>query len=113
AAVTCDTCSYCRRGLIMLCPERKSIGSGMNGAMAQYMEVPAKNILVIPENTSMDAAALTEPLACVVRGLMERSTIKAGDRVLISGCGTIGLLALQIANNHGASVVVTGTSHDT
>lgn len=113
AAVTCGTCSYCRRGIIMLCPERKSIGSGINGAMAQYLEVPAKNILLIPENISMDAAALTEPLACVVRGLMERSTIKTGDRVLISGCGTIGLLALQIANNHGASVVVTGTSHDT
>lgn len=112
AAETCGLCTYCRRGLIMLCPERKSIGSGVNGAMAQYMVLPEKNIFSIPENVSMDEAALTEPLACVVRALMERSSIKAGDRVLVSGCGTIGLLALQIANIHGASVVVSGTSAD-
>lgn len=112
AGVMCGKCSYCRRGIIMLCSERKSIGSGVNGAMAQYLKVPEKNILLIPENASMDAATLTEPLACVVRGLMERSTIKASDSVLISGCGTIGLLALQIANNHGASVIMAGTSND-
>ena len=112
AAVTCGTCSYCRKGLIMLCPKRKSIGSGVNGAMAEYIVVPERNVLSLPANISMDAASLTEPLACVVRGLMERATIQAGDNVLVSGCGTIGLLALEIANIHGASVIVSGTSQD-
>lgn len=112
AAVTCGSCTYCRRGLIMLCPERKSIGSGVHGAMAQYIVVPEKNVLHAPDNISTDALALTEPLSCVIRGLMERTTIHAGDRVLISGCGAIGLLALQVANVHGASVMITGTSKD-
>lgn len=112
AVVTCGSCFYCNQGLLMLCEKRKSIGSGVNGAFAEYVVVPAKRAYHIPENVSLDEAALTEPLACAVRCIIERGTVNAGDLVLISGPGTIGLLALQVAKANGGNCVVIGTSKD-
>jgi L-iditol 2-dehydrogenase len=112
AAVTCGTCEHCLAGVPMLCAERKSIGSGVNGAFARYLVVPGRLIKKIPDPVSFDGAALTEPLACVVHGIMERARIDAGDVVLVTGPGVIGLLALQVARAAGARVVVSGAGGD-
>jgi len=112
AVVTCGKCEYCRKGLLMLCPERKSIGSGVNGSFAEYLVVPADLAFKIPDNVSFEEAALTEPLACVVRSVVEKTVIRAGDRALVSGPGAIGLLAVQLASISGAQVVVAGTAKD-
>lgn len=112
AAVTCGECYYCKHGLLMLCTGRKSIGSGVNGAFAEYVAIPAELAYKVPENISMDEAALSEPLACIVRSVIERATVKAGDNVVVSGPGTIGLLTLQVAQASGGNVVVVGTTQD-
>jgi len=112
AVVTCGNCKFCHEGLLMLCDERLSIGSGVNGAMAEYLVVPAHLAFKIPDEVSLDEAALCEPLACVVRSVIEKATVKAGDYVLVSGPGTMGLLTMQVAMASGGKVVVTGTSID-
>lgn len=112
AAVKCEECIYCRSGLYMLCEKRLSIGSGVNGAFAESMVIPEKIAFKIPENVSLDEAVLTEPLACMVRCVIERGTVKAGDYVLVSGPGTIGLLTMQVAKANGGNVIVIGTSQD-
>ncbi|MBS4208869.1 zinc-binding dehydrogenase [Bacillus sp. FJAT-50079] len=112
AAVTCKDCEYCRSGLFMLCDERLSIGSGVNGAFAQFMVIPEEIAYKIPSNVTLEEAALTEPLACMVRCVIERGSVKAGDYVLISGPGTIGLLTMQVAKANGGNVIVIGTSAD-
>lgn len=112
AISTCGHCRYCYEGLLMLCSNRLSIGSGKNGAFAEYMVIPSHLAFRIPEGVSLEAAALCEPLACVVRGVIERTEMKAGDYALVSGPGTIGLLALQCAKAGGARVAVSGTSSD-
>jgi L-iditol 2-dehydrogenase len=109
---TCGHCRYCYEGLLMLCADRLSIGSGRNGAFAEYLVIPSHLAFHIPEGVSLEAAALSEPLACVVRGVIERADIKAGDYALVSGPGAIGQLALQCAKASGARVVVSGTSQD-
>src|SRR5579884_3674902 len=68
---TCGRCRFCRDGRINLCPERRSIGSGMNGGFASYVVVPARNVRLLPDGVSDLAGALTEPLACVVHGALE------------------------------------------
>ncbi len=112
AAVTCGVCEHCLSGIPMLCPNRESFGSGVNGAFAKYLVVHEKLVKKVPESVGFDAAALTEPLACVVRGVMEMARIRAGDMVLISGPGVIGLLALQVARAAGGKAVVCGTAGD-
>ncbi|MFJ5624755.1 zinc-binding dehydrogenase [Peribacillus loiseleuriae] len=112
AAVKCEDCVYCRSGLYMLCEERLSIGSGVNGAFAECMVIPEKIAFKIPNNVTLDEAVLTEPLACMVRCVIERGTVKAGDYALVSGPGTIGLLTMQVAKANGGNVIVIGTSQD-
>ncbi len=113
AAKTCGHCLYCRNDLLMLCEERLSIGSGLHGAFAEYMTIPARlAFLVSKEFPDIGSLALCEPLACACRGLIERTIIKKGDLVLVSGPGTIGLLALQVAKTRGGRVIVIGTDQD-
>lgn len=112
AAVTCGSCEFCRNGTLIHCKERLSIGSGINGAFAQYLAVPARIAFKIPEGVSLDEAALCEPLAVVTRSVFERSKVLPGQIAVVSGPGPIGLLALQLAKAAGARVVVLGTSAD-
>jgi len=74
--------------------------------------VPATNLHALPDHIGFAEAALVEPLACVVRGLLELNDLRAGDRAVITGPGPIGLLALQVAKPAGARVVMLGTAAD-
>lgn len=110
---TCGTCMYCRRGERNLCLNRLSIGSGVNGGFTQYVVVPATNIHELPENLDFHSGALTEPLACVVHGVLSTPTVSPGDVAVIAGPGAIGLLTLQVVKASGATVVMLGTTADT
>lgn len=112
AVETCGHCQYCREGLIMLCDKRKSIGSGVNGTFAEYLAVPEHAVFRIPDSVSLLEATLLEPLSCVVRSVLEVSRIKAGDRVLVAGPGTIGQLVCQTAAAAGAQVFAVGLNSD-
>ncbi len=110
---TCTTCRYCRSGHTNLCLQRRSIGSAVNGGFAEYVVVPATNLHTLPTSISYREGALTEPLACVVHGMLGReATVRAGDTVVIAGPGTIGLLTLQLAKAAGARVILLGTGED-
>jgi L-iditol 2-dehydrogenase len=108
----CGRCEHCRTGRPNLCAERRSIGSFENGGFAPRVLVPATNLHALPDALGFPEAALVEPLACVVRGLLELNRIDAGDRVVITGPGPIGLLALQVAKAAGATVAMVGTAAD-
>jgi L-iditol 2-dehydrogenase len=108
----CGVCRFCRGGQPNLCPERRSIGSAVNGGFAPYVVVPERNVHPLPQGLSFPEAALTEPLACVVHGALELPRITAGDVAVVAGPGAIGLLTLQAARTAGATVVILGTSGD-
>lgn len=116
ACYSCGTCELCRAGMVTLCKERKSIGSHKNGAMANYVVVPAKYSYKVPADavTRKDkiAYALTEPLACVVRGVCEKTNVKPGDTVVVSGPGVMGQFASQVFKAMGAYVIVSGLPVD-
>lgn len=109
---TCRHCAFCRAGRPNLCPERRSIGTHVDGAFAESVVVPAAGLHEVPGNLSAEAAALSEPLACVCQSLLDPARIQAGDDVLVIGPGAIGQLAAQVARAMGASVTVRGTSSD-
>lgn len=106
----CDKCFYCLRGQQNLCEDLLF----NNGAYAEYIRIPAriveKNLIEIPDRVSFKAAAMTEPLACVVRGL-EETGAKAGDSVAVIGAGPIGLSFMQIAAITGCNVIAV-VKHD-
>jgi L-iditol 2-dehydrogenase len=107
----CNVCDLCRAGLPNLCPQRKSIGSGVHGGFTQYVLVPAHNIHHLPENVDTVTGALSEPLTCCVHAL-ERTRVEPGETVIVSGPGAIGLLMAQVVKAAGAKVIVLGTGAD-
>ncbi len=100
----CDACLYCRAGQQNLCEELLF----NNGAYAEMIRVPAritaKNTLRLPDGMAFEHAALTEPLACVMRGL-EESQARAGQTAVVLGAGPIGLLFIHAASLMGLHVI--------
>jgi len=110
---TCGECRYCKAGQIMFCPSRKTIGFHVNGAMAEYVIVPASTAFHVPDEIDDKIAmAACEPFSCATRCAAEKTLILPGDVVVISGPGTLGLSALQIAKVRGAYVIVHGLPQD-
>jgi L-iditol 2-dehydrogenase len=109
---TCGVCRYCRTGRPMLCPERLSIGSGVDGGFAEAMLIPARLLHRLPDWLDDHAAALMEPLACCCNSLSDPAALDAGDRVLVLGAGPVGLLAAQVARAAGTTVTLGGTVAD-
>jgi L-iditol 2-dehydrogenase len=109
---TCGRCAWCRSGRVNLCPDRQSIGSMVDGAFAPRVIVPATNLHRRPAELDAHAGALVEPLACVCHCLCDPSTVDAGDRVVVTGPGPVGLLAAQVARALGGDVLVVGLPQD-
>ena len=108
----CGACEPCMTGFYNLCNQRQTIGFWANGAFTNYTVVPAHRVHALPDHTDFVAGALMEPLACVVHAALELTQITAGDIVLVSGPGAIGLSAVQIAKAQGAVVIASGTTQD-
>jgi len=108
----CGSCELCRSGFYNLCNERRTLGYWYNGVFAQYTVVPEQRLHRLADNIDFVTGAMMEPLACTTHAALELTTINAGDLVLISGPGPIGLMALQLAKAEGAAVVVSGTDVD-
>ena len=116
ACYSCGECWLCQQGFVTLCKERKSIGSHRDGAMANYVVVPAKYSFRIPDTAvtleEKEIYALTEPLACMVHAAYEKVEVKTGDTVVVSGPGIMGQFAVQLFKAQGAYVIVSGLPVD-
>jgi len=101
-----------RIGLYNLDPTRKGFGYGVNGAMTKYVKVPARCLHTVPEQVPFEEACLTEPCCVAYSAVVVNSNIKPGDRVLVIGPGTIGVLCAVMAKINGAEVAVVGLEAD-
>jgi L-iditol 2-dehydrogenase len=103
----CGQCFFCQRQEFSLCPQL----TWNNGTFAEYLRVPAPivrhNLLPIPAGLSMELAAMTEPLACVLHGVA-RSNARVGDRVVVIGDGAIGLMFVAVLAQQGCVVWLLG-----
>ncbi len=100
----CFHCDYCKQGAYARCTDLKVLGGHKSGAFAEYILMPEENVLKLPEKMDFSTASFIEPSSVVVHG-MRQVDIKAGCRVAVVGCGTIGLLAVQWAKICGAGEV--------
>lgn len=112
AQIVCGHCRYCKTGNYLMCPERLSIGYGTDGGMAEYIKIRKDIVHRIPDSVSLDDASLCEPTAVAVHAVYDSVDIKAGDVILVLGCGAIGNLVAQIAKSLGATVIITGLTCD-
>lgn len=101
----CGHCAYCRTGLHNLCRDNRIIGITRPGGMAEFIVVPADSLYPIDARVPASVVALTEPLAVCVRGA-RLAGIEPGQRVVILGAGSIGLLAITAARAAGAGEIL-------
>jgi len=101
-----------RVGLYNLDPTRKGFGYGVNGAMTKFVRVPARCLHRIPDSLSFEQACLTEPCCVAYNSVVGNSNVKPGDRVLVIGPGTIGILCAAVARLCGAEVAILGLESD-
>ncbi|MEU6087095.1 alcohol dehydrogenase catalytic domain-containing protein [Streptomyces sp. NPDC047085] len=106
------TCRNCLRGRRNLCENRRAIGRLADGAFTRHLTIPVQNLHRVPDGLDLLDAALAEPLACVLGALDFPPVVAPGDRVLVTGPGTVGLLAAQVARLAGGTPTVAGTPRD-
>lgn len=104
----CGACDLCRAGDPRHCPQRTVLGIvGRDGAHAEFLKLPAENLLPVPDEISDERAVFTEPLAAAC-GILERASITEDTRVAVIGDGKLGLLCAQVIATTGAPVTLIG-----
>lgn len=102
--LTCGHCRNCRGGKQHLCIEQKGVGVNRQGAFAEYLSLPAKNAVKIPDDISDDYAAFFDPFGNATHTALSFDLV--GEDVLITGAGPIGVMAVAICKHAGARHVV-------
>jgi threonine dehydrogenase-like Zn-dependent dehydrogenase len=111
--VGCGHCRRCRSGRHNVCADRVEIGirGGAPGALAERLALPVGALMALPDSVDDAAGALVEPGGNALRSV-RAAALAAGDRVLVLGNGTLGLLVAEFAQAGGAEVHVMGRSRD-
>lgn len=102
--IVCGVCRRCRTGRQHHCPNTQGIGVNRTGAFAEYLVMPQENIIVVPKEVPDDVAAFLDPLGNAVHTAL--SFDLAGQDVLITGAGPIGMMGCAIAKHVGARHIV-------
>ncbi|PWY81046.1 alcohol dehydrogenase [Aspergillus eucalypticola CBS 122712] len=99
-------CTPCKQGYEYCCEKIGFIGlSGYGGGLAKYIVAPAEHFYTIPDNVSLEAAALVEPLA-VAWHAVNISPFKPNDNVLVLGGGPVGIGIIQVLALQGAKNII-------
>ena len=101
----CGTCYNCRTSREHICANPKVMGRNVHGAFAEYVAVPDEKVQAMPGELSFEDGAMVDPVAAAVRAV-RRAELSRGERVVVLGAGTMGLMLLQAAKAKGARALV-------
>lgn len=102
--ITCGMCRNCRAGRRHLCRNTEGVGVNRPGCFAEYLALPATNVLVLPDNITGDQASILDPFGNATHCALAFDVV--GEDVLITGAGPIGIMAVAIMRHIGARHVV-------
>jgi threonine dehydrogenase-like Zn-dependent dehydrogenase len=102
---SCGKCRICARGLAFRCPAVPNIGITIPGAYAEYVKVPTRQLVALPEDLPVEMGSHAEPLS-VGSQAVKLASIGPGDPVLVYGVGPIGLYAIMALKLAGAGPIV-------
>ena len=106
AVLTCGRCSACRQGRENICSAMTMLGNHFDGAYAEYVAVPAKDVLDLPESIPLEEASIiADAISTPYHAVKNRAQVKPGDTVVVFGCGGVGVNAIQMASAAGAYVI--------
>jgi nicotinate-nucleotide--dimethylbenzimidazole phosphoribosyltransferase len=97
---SCGQCKYCKNHRENLCEHMKITGFHTDGGFAHQVILPKESLIPLPQGMNRHVACFAEPIGCVINAF-EKLTVNQGDRVLIYGAGTMGLVTALYAKNRG------------
>ncbi len=103
--VVCGQCYPCRNGMHNVCEKLKVMGFQTGGAAQEYFVLPRWNVFKLPNDMSLDHAAMIEPVSVAVHAVGRGGDV-TGKKVLVLGAGTIGNLVAQVSKAFGAEAVM-------
>jgi alcohol dehydrogenase, propanol-preferring len=105
--LTCGKCINCLSGNSQVCLSRRVIGIHEEGGLAEFLKIPARNLVRLPENFPFDQGGIAvDAVATPFHAITNRGALKVGEKVAIFGCGGLGIHGVQIAKICGASLVI-------
>ena len=105
--LTCGKCINCLSGNSQICLSRRVIGIHTEGGLAEFLKIPAKNLVRLSENIPFDQGGIAvDAVATPFHAITNRGSLKTGEKVAIFGCGGLGIHGVQIAKVCGASLVI-------
>jgi 6-hydroxycyclohex-1-ene-1-carbonyl-CoA dehydrogenase len=106
AVLSCGRCRYCRQGRENLCDKMSMLGNNVDGAYAEYVAVPAAELVPVPDGIPLEqACVIADAVSTPYHAVTRRGRVRAGDLVAVVGCGGVGLNVVQCAHVAGARVI--------
>ena len=106
AVLTCGHCTACRQGRENICSNMRMLGNHFDGAYAEYVAVPAKDVLDLPESLPLEESSIiADAISTPYHAVKNRARVQPGDTVVVFGCGGVGINAVQLASAAGGYVI--------
>ena len=106
AVLSCGTCKFCKQGRENTCQSMIMPGNSINGAFSQYMAVPSKDIILLPDEIPLEEACIiADAVSTPYHAVINKAKVKPSDTVIVFGCGGVGINVVQIAAFIGAKVI--------
>lgn len=111
AVLTCGKCGFCRAGRENICADMRMLGNHLEGAYAEYVAVPGKDVLDLPAAIPLEeAAVIADAMSTPYHAVKNRAQVRPGDTVVVFGCGGVGINAVQLAAAAGGFVIAVDVS---
>jgi 6-hydroxycyclohex-1-ene-1-carbonyl-CoA dehydrogenase len=111
AVLSCGKCGFCRVGRENICADMRMLGNHFDGAYAEFVGVPAKDVLHLPESIPLEEAAIiADAISTPYHAVRNRARVRPGDTVVVFGCGGVGINAVQLAAAAGGYVIAVDLS---
>lgn len=106
AVFSCGTCESCRSGRENICLNMVMLGNNIDGAYAQYIKVPAKDVIPMPDDIPLEEGCIiADAVSTPYHAVINRAKIKPSDIIIVFGCGGVGINVVQISAMLGAEVI--------
>lgn len=113
AVYGCGQCRMCRTGRENICENMVMFGNNVDGGYAEYMLAPAKDMIPMPSEIPLiEGAIIADAITTPYHAVVNRGRVRPGDRVVVFGCGGIGLNLVQMASAMGAYVIAVDIAED-